>query len=448
MRIKEGEAILCGMAGNPIRAPRGTRDFLPEDLTLVRLMEQTARDLALAGGFLEIRTPFFEETTLFTRSLGDTSDVVAKEMFTVPRRGESKGPGLTFRPEGTAGAARAYVSQGLSGRAPFQKWFYLGPMFRYERPQKGRERQFTQFGIEVFGTQSPMMDAEIIHLATRFFEELGFGAELEVRVNTMGDLADRDRWRQQLTAFFLPGLGNRCSDCQDRATRNVFRLLDCKSSTCQEANQGAPSLWDTLGDEAKAHHEAVTAALRTLGREPQLDTGIVRGLDYYTRTVFEVHCPTLGARSALCGGGRYDGLVEEVGGVPTPAVGFAIGFTPTEIAMTELGLPAAEKLAQLKRFDQPQVYVVAVTADDRPHVLQLADSLRRENLGRVDLDYRDKSLKSQFKEAGKSGSRTCVVLGPDEREAGVAVLRNMETREETPVPLAELPERIRQQLQS
>jgi len=171
-------------------------------------------------------------------------------------------------------------------------------------------------------------------------------------------------------------------------------------------------------------------------------------LDYYTRTVFEVHCPTLGARSALCGGGRYDGLVEEVGGVPTPAVGFAIGFTPTEIAMRELGLPAAEKLTQLKRFDQPQVYVVAVTADDRPHVLQLADSLRRENLGRVDLDYRDKSLKAQFKEAGKSGSRTCVVLGPDEREAGVAVLRNMETREETPVPLAELPERIRQQLQS
>ncbi len=276
--MKEGEAILGGMAGNPIRAPRGTRDFLPEDLTLVRLMEKTARDLALAGGFLEIRTPFFEETTLFTRSLGDTSDVVSKEMFTVPRRGESKGPGLTFRPEGTAGAARAYVSQGLSGRAPFQKWFYLGPMFRYERPQKGRERQFTQFGIEVFGTQSPVMDAEIVHLATRFFEELGFGTELEVRVNTMGDPADRDRWRQHFAEFFQHGLAVRCSDCQDRAMRNIFRLLDCKVPACQEANQGAPSLWDVLGDEAKAHYEAVADALRILGREPQLDTSIVRGL--------------------------------------------------------------------------------------------------------------------------------------------------------------------------
>ena len=446
--MKEGEAILGGMAGNPIRAPRGTRDFLPEDLTLVRLMEKTARDLALAGGFLEIRTPFFEETTLFTRSLGDTSDVVSKEMFTVPRRGESKGPGLTFRPEGTAGAARAYVSQGLSGRAPFQKWFYLGPMFRYERPQKGRERQFTQFGIEVFGTQSPVMDAEIVHLATRFFEELGFGTELEVRVNTMGDPADRDRWRQHLAEFFQHGLAVRCSDCQDRAMRNIFRLLDCKVPACQEANQGAPSLWDVLGDEAKAHHEAVADALRILGREPQLDTSIVRGLDYYTRTVFEVHCPTLGARSALCGGGRYDGLVEEVGGAPTPAVGFAIGFTPTEIAMAELGLPSAEKLTLFEKQARPQVYVVAVTPEDRPHVLRLADSLRRENLGRVDLDYREKSPKAQFKEAGKTGARTCVVLGPDEREAGVAVLRNMDTREESSVSFAELPDAIRQQLQS
>ncbi|MDP7245300.1 MAG: histidine--tRNA ligase [Planctomycetota bacterium] len=428
------------MASDAYQSPRGTRDLFPEELIRVRYLEETARKLARAFHYHEIRTPLFEETRLFTRSLGETSDVVDKEMFTVPPRAEGGAP-YSFRPEGTASAARAYVQGGCPTSAPFQKWFYLGPMFRYERPQKGRERQFTQFGVEVFGAQNPVLDAEVVDFALRFFENLGFGPELEVRVNTMGDPNDRVRWKAQLQDFFSDSLAGRCSDCQERFDRNPFRLLDCKVEKCQNLNEGVPSLRGQLAEESTAHHEEFLATLEALGHKPQDDPSIVRGLDYYTRTVFEIHYPPLGARSALCGGGRYDGLVEEVGGASTPAVGFAIGFTATEIAMAEVGLPKPETLEPFQQELQTQVYCVAVGEEDRKPIAKLASDLRAAGVMGVDLDYRNKSVKAQLKEAAKSGALAVALLGPDERAAGYVCLRNMKTREENKIPESDfLPE--------
>ncbi len=429
------------MAREAYQAPRGTRDLLPEDLVLIRHLERTALRLSRSARYSEIRSPLMEETRLFSRSLGETSDVVEKEMFTVAGRGESSSS-YTFRPEGTAGAARAYVQGGFPSRAPLQKWFYVGPMFRYERPQKGRERQFSQFGIEAFGSQDPRLDAEVVDLAMRFFEELGFGDQLEVRVNTMGDGADRDRWREALKDFFAPSLAERCEDCRARFERNVFRLLDCKVERCQRLNEGAPTLRGMLAPESAAHHERFLGAMEALGRAPKEDPTIVRGLDYYTRTIFEIHYPPLGARSALCGGGRYDGLVEEVGGPSTPAVGFAIGFTATELALAELGLPPEDQLADLRAELGAEVYCVAISDEEREAVLAVAGQLRRAGVPGVELDFRGKSPKAQFKEAGKLGAKLVVVIGPEEREASQAVLKDMAAREERRLGLDELLEQV------
>lgn len=435
------------MAREAYQAPRGTRDLLPEDLVLIRHLERTAFRLARSARYSEIRSPLMEETRLFSRSLGETSDVVEKEMFTVPGRGESTSS-YTFRPEGTAGAARAYVQGGFPSRAPLQKWFYVGPMFRYERPQKGRERQFSQFGVEAFGSQDPRLDAEVVDLAMRFFEALGFGAELEVRVNTMGDAADRDRWREALREFFAPSLAERCPDCRARFERNVFRLLDCKVDRCQGLNLGAPTLAGLLAPESAGHHAAFLSAMRALGRQPVEDPKIVRGLDYYTRTIFEIHYPPLGARSALCGGGRYDGLVEEVGGPATPAVGFAIGFTATELALAELGLPPAGQLADLRLDLGAAVYCVAIGDGEREAALALAGELRRAGVAGVELDFRAKSPKAQFKEAGKLGARLVVVVGPEELAAGEVVVRDMQSRSEDRLPREGLVAAVRERLGS
>lgn len=422
------------MAADAYQAPRGTRDLMPEDLITVRYMENAARELARSYRYSEIRTPLFEETRLFTRSLGETSDVVQKEMFTVPPRGAGSAS-HTFRPEGTASAARAYVQGGYAKKNPLQKWFYLGPMFRYERPQKGRDRQFTQFGVEAFGSSSPLLDAEVVDLAVSFFERLGFGDELEVRVNTMGDPADRERWGQALHQHFAGSLDQRCDDCRNRFERNIFRLLDCKVEHCGELNADAPGLAAVMAPESTQHHADFLAALGGIGREPIEDSSIVRGLDYYSRSVFEIHYPPLGARSALCGGGRYDGLVEEVGGPPTCAVGFAIGFSPAELAMKELSLPTAEDTEELRRELGVDIYCVAISADERFATLALAARLRAARLPGVEVDFREKSPKAQFKEATKLGARVVCVCGADELAAGQVVVRDMDNREEQRVAL-------------
>ena len=315
------------------KGPRGMRDILPENMPAWSRLEAVAHRLARVFGYSEVRPPLMEETELFTRSVGEVTDIVEKEMFTL-QKGKTS---LTLRPEGTAGVVRAYLEAGYAKRDQLQRFYYIGPMFRYERPQRGRERMFTQFGVECLGSADPRLDAEVIHLAATFFEELGLTG-LEVRVNSMGDGADRDAHRDAVRAFLAPKVPALCELCQSRFERNVLRVLDCKNPSCNELTAGAPVLMTYLSDENRAHFDAVQDALRVLGREPILDTGIVRGLDYYTKTVFEILAPAIGARSAVCGGGRYDHLVEELGGPHVPAVGFAIGFSGALVLLEQLGL--------------------------------------------------------------------------------------------------------------
>ncbi|MFT5081588.1 MAG: histidyl-tRNA synthetase [Bacteroidia bacterium] len=412
------------------QAPRGMRDVLPENMPAWQRLEGTARHLARLFGFSEIRPPLMEETDLFTRSVGEVTDIVEKEMFSL-QKGKTS---LSLRPEGTAGVVRAYVQAGYAKRDPLQRLYYCGPMFRYERPQKGRERMFTQFGVECIGSSDPRLDAEVMDMAATFFEELGLTG-LEVRMNSMGDGEDRDRYREAVTDFLRPKLDEFCDLCQSRFEKNVLRVLDCKNPKCGELIIGAPVLLDFLGDENREHFEAVQQGLRDLGREPCVDTSIVRGLDYYTRTVFEIHAPDLGARSALCGGGRYDHLVRDLGGPDVPAVGFAIGFTGTLIVFEQLGL-----LEGLER-DTADVYVIGFSAEQKTAVLQVANDLRKGGISAI-YDVDERSFKAQMKAAGKGGHKYAVILGEDELARGVVQLKDLEAKSQEEVARDELVEAI------
>ncbi len=410
------------------------RDVLPDEVGVWERLEGTARELARLRGYREIRTPLMEETELFIRSVGEVTDIVEKEMFTV-----KKGKGsLTLRPEGTAGIVRAYVQAGWARTAPVQKLFTMGPMFRYERPQKGRERQFTQFDIECIGTDDPRIDAEVIDVAARFFEELGID-ETEVRVNSMGDGADRERWREAVRAFVEPQLDRRCDLCRSRYERNVLRVLDCKNEACTAQNEGAPRLLEVLSDENRAHFDAVRERAADIGRDTVVDAGIVRGLDYYTRTIFEVHAPRLGARSAVCGGGRYDHLVRDLGGPDLPAVGFAIGFSATLIVLRELGL--VDDVVPVPT----ELYVVAADSSVVNEVLRVAAELRAGGLSAV-YDCAGRSMKAQMKSAASAGHPLVAIVGPDEIAAGTVQLRDMRSREQTAVARDALPGEARRAL--
>jgi histidyl-tRNA synthetase len=418
------------MERRQFRAPRGIRDVLPDEIPAWRRLEDTARELALLRGYREIRPALVEEVELFTRSVGEVTDIVQKEMFTL-QKGESQ---LALRPEGTAGIVRAYLEAGFAQSAPVQRLFHVGPMFRYERPQKGRERMFTQFDVEVLGSLDPRLDAEVIHLAASFFERLGLTG-LEVRVNSMGDGDDRARWREAVRAFLAPTIAEHCELCRERFERNVLRVLDCKNPRCRELNAGAPAILAFLADENRAHFERVGALLRALERTVVVDPGIVRGLDYYTRTVFEIHAPQLGARSALCGGGRYDHLVAELGGPDLGAVGFAVGFTGTLIALRELGLLQAAADGSARVF----VATAGEGLDDA--VFALAEELRAAGVSAV-YDVERRSLKAQMKLAGKGGHAFAVVLGGDEIARGTVQLKDLGTGEQTEVPRNDLAARI------
>ncbi|MEX1026084.1 MAG: histidine--tRNA ligase [Planctomycetota bacterium] len=394
-------------------APRGIRDVLPEELPLWRHLEATAAELARLRGFREIRPALLESTDLFTRSVGEVTDIVEKEMFTLERGDHS----FTLRPEGTAGIARAYLEANYHKTRPVQRLFHTGPMFRYERPQKGRERMFTQFDVEVLGTLDPRIDAEVIELAAAFFEALGVTG-LEVRMNSMGDGADRDRFREAVRAYVAPRLGDYSPDSQARFERNVLRILDSKDPRDVELNADAPKILDFLSDDNRAHFARVEALLGRLEREVVVDPSIVRGMDYYTRTVFEVHYPALGARSAVCGGGRYDHLLRDLGGPDLGAVGFAVGFTPTMLLLDELGLlrDVTEAAAAC--------YLVAAGEGLEDDLVVLAEELRRAGVACV-YDVEGKSVRKQFAAASKGGHRYALVLGPDELAAGTVLVKDL-----------------------
>lgn len=413
------------------RAPRGVRDVLPEELGPWEALEAAAEGVARARGFREIRPALLEETDLFSRSVGEVTDIVEKEMFTI-LRGDSS---YTLRPEGTAGIVRAYLQAGYQHTAPVQRLFHVGPMFRYERPQKGRERMFTQFDVEALGSRDPRLDAEIIHLSCAFFDALGLDG-LEVRMNSMGDGDDRDRYRGAIRERLRPRLAELCDLCRSRFDRNVLRVLDCKNPSCRAIFEDAQDIqmMGFLDDGNRAHFETVLGLLEDLGRSVKVDGQLVRGLDYYTRTVFEVHDTSLGARSALGGGGRYDHLIQDLGGPDLGAVGVAIGFTSTMLALEQRGIaappvrPAAD------------AYVVAAAAGDADlarQVFLLAEELRGGGVSCV-YDTEGRGLKGQMKAAGKGAHRLAVVVGPDELARGVVQLKDLDAGEQSEVARAEL----------
>ena len=397
------------------QAPRGTKDILPDSVERWRYVEEKIRDICERFGYREIRTPLFEHTELFQRGIGDTTDVVEKEMYTFTDRG---GRSITLRPENTAAAVRAYLEHKLYAEDALTKLFYIGSMFRFDRPQKGRFREFHQFGVEALGEASPAVDAEIILLAVRFLQSLGL-KELSLSINSVGDSACRPVYRQKLKDFFKEKLDGLCEDCRSRYDRNPMRLLDCKNPKCHELSVGAPEITDCLCDECAEHFEKVKSYLTAAGVEYTCDPRLVRGLDYYTKTAFEIKYEPLGAQSAVAGGGRYDGLVEEIGGNPTPAVGFAVGLERVMLAMEMQELfPESSESAD--------VFVVAMGDAAKEEAFRLLAELRDAGLS-ARMDYAGRSMKSQMKQADKANARYALILGEDELAKGVVTMRNMES---------------------
>jgi histidyl-tRNA synthetase len=401
---------------------RGMNDILPEDVGWWRLVEDAIREVARRYNYREIRFPIVEHTDLFTRGIGEASEVVTKQMFTFP---DQKGRSLTLRPEGTASVARAYLSHGLQTNAPFQKLYYLGPMFRYEKPQKGRYRQFHQYGIEAIGSLDPSLDVEVIAFAWTLVSELGLGG-LSLRLNSIGCEKDRDSYRAALREHFADAIGPMCADCQRRYDDNPLRILDCKEPVCRPHIEDAPGSVDFLCDDCAAHFTAVRELLDRLGLSYEIDPRLVRGLDYYTRTVFELLSADLGAQDSLLGGGRYDGLVESVGGPPTPGVGFAGGTERLVLVLQERG-----KTLNPDRLD---LFLASLGEEGHRLAFELAEGLRRFGLS-VEFDHRQRGLRKQLSLANQLNARTLVVIGDDEVASRSAHLKDMDSGEERDVRL-------------
>ncbi len=408
------------------KRPRGTNDFLPEDTAKWQYIEKLLREICRQFGYAELRTPIFEETALFLRGVGDTTDIVQKEMYTFEDTG---GRSLTLRPENTASAVRAYVENKLfAGQQPV-RLFYMGPMFRYERPQAGRFRQFHQFGVECFGPASPAADAEVIALAWEFYRRLGL-KNLELNLNSVGCPNCRPAYRQALQDFLRPHLLELCPTCQERFEKNPLRILDCKNPQCQQFLQGAPTTLDALCDECHEHFEAVQSYLHAAAIPYRLNTKLVRGLDYYTNTAFEILLSDIGAQSAVCGGGRYNGLVEELGGKATPGVGFALGMERVFSALT------AQKLA-LPEQPGLDVFVAVLDKQAQTMAFQLACNLRQSGLA-AGYDTMERSLKAQFKYADSQRAAYTLLVGGEELTRDSVVLRDMQSSEQTEQSINEI----------
>lgn len=405
------------------KAIKGTKDVLPKDVHKNQYIEATALDIASKFGYKEIRTPVFEHTELFQRGVGDTTDVVQKEMYTFDDKG---GRSITLRPEGTAGAVRSYLENGLCNEALPQKVCYLISCYRYEKPQAGRLREFHQFGVECFGSASPLADAEIIALAKSLFDTLGV-KDLNLEINSIGCPTCRAEYHKALKKYFSSRKDELCDTCKSRLDRNPMRILDCKSPICHEIAEGAPVVIDYLCDECKEHFENVQKYLKAQNIEYTINPQIVRGLDYYTKTVFEFVSNSIGAQGTVCGGGRYDGLVEELGGQHTPSLGFAMGIERLMLLMEAQGceFPKAEK---------PDLFIVALGEKATLKAVEIAKDMREEGFSAL-LDLNQRSVRAQMKYADKLGAKFNVVIGDNEVEAKTAKLKNMQTGEETEINL-------------
>lgn len=391
------------------QAPKGTRDILPPESERWRRVLELAHRLFRAYGYREIILPVMEYTEVFARGIGEGTDIVRKEMFTFLDKG---GRSLTLRPEATAGVARAFAQHRMDKMGLPVKLYYCGPMFRHERPQAGRYRQFHQVGVELIGSPYPSADAEVILLCREFLGSLGIATRLAV--NSVGDDSCRPAYIEALRAYLEGRADELCPDCRRRMKENTLRVLDCKERSCAAVIAGAPGLGDYLCESCRAHHRAVEDLLGAAGVEFVREERLVRGLDYYTRTVFEFQDPELGGQNALAAGGRYDHLVEEMGGGPVPAVGFSIGV--------ERVMNAEPRLSGDGRWG---VYLVAIGEEARRRAFLMASRVRAEGL-RCDLDHMERSLRAQMKEADRQGYRYCLILGEDELRGGFLTLRDLE----------------------
>lgn len=402
---------------------KGTQDVLPNESYKIQFVEQSALEIAANCGFKEIRTPVFEHTELFQRGVGDTTDVVQKEMYTFNDKGERS---ITLRPEGTAGVVRSFLEHGLYNEPMPQKLCYLTSCYRYEKPQAGRLREFHQFGIECLGTASPAADAEVISVANELFSFLGVRG-LKLEINSIGCKDCRKEYHKALHDYFESQKGELCGTCLGRLERNPMRILDCKSPVCSKIAEGAPKVTDYLCDECKSHFESVQAYLKAMDIPFAINPTIVRGLDYYTKTVFEFVSTEIGAQGTVCGGGRYDGLIEEIGGAHTPALGFGLGLERLLLLMDSQGLPFPEK-------DKCNLYIASMGEKACLKAAQIATTLRTEGVY-TEFDVVGRSVKAQMKYANKLGAKFTMVLGDSELEEGKVKLKNMETGDESELKL-------------
>ena len=406
-----------------IKVPKGTQDILPEDILKWYYIEDMIKEILNKYGYKEIRTPFFEYTDLFVRGIGESTDIVTKEMFTFPDR---KGRSLTLRPEGTAPVVRAYLEKRMDRISKVIKLFYLGPMFRCEKPQAGRFRQFNQFGIEIIGTKSSAADAEVILTVLDVYKKLGL-KNLEILINSVGCKKCRVDYVQKLKKYLKDKKDFLCSECKERYSKNPLRVLDCKKDSCKKIIESAPVIIENLCQECESHFSEVKSYLTDQKILFHEDPRLVRGLDYYTKTAFEIISGGLGAQNAIGGGGRYDDLVEELGGKPTPAVGFAAGIERMIIAIDQQKV----KWPVEKGLD---IFVAKVNEKNKDTAFRLLQKIRNAGLS-ADMDYSEGSLKSQMRIANKIGARYTVIVGEEELSQNMVILRNMRTKEQKEIKI-------------
>jgi histidyl-tRNA synthetase len=408
------------------KAPRGTADILPEEQAYWRYIEEKAMSICRQYGFSMISTPAFEDAGLFTRSVGEGTDIVNKEMYVFKDRSDNE---LALRPEGTASVCRSYLEHGMDNLPQPVKLFYFADIFRYERPQAGRYRQHHQFGCEAIGEASPMLDAEIIHMALAFFKSLGL-TNYSLQLNSIGCKKCRPAYLERLQEYYTPLKDQLCSDCQTRLDKNPLRLLDCKKATCQVAANESPKSLDYLCEECGQHWESLKKYLAALGIEFILNHRLVRGLDYYTKTVFEIQPYEGGSQSALGGGGRYDDLIGMLGGKPTPAIGFATG-------LERIVLNLKGQSIEVPHNNKPALFIACMGEEAKTAAIKIAADLREAGIA-VIVSAGERSLKAQLRHANAVGAVSAAIIGDDEVKSGTVMLRNMETGEQQEVPPEEL----------
>ena len=417
------------------KAPRGTRDILPKEVYKWQYVEKKFREICALYGYEEMRTPIFEHTEVFTRSVGDTTDIVQKEMYTFTDKGDRQ---ISLKPEGTAGTIRAFIESKLYADTQPTKLFYITPCFRYERPQAGRQRQFHQFGIEALGSDQPSIDAEVISLAVQFFNELGL-KDLSVNINSVGCPHCREEYNKKLKEYLDAKSDVLCGTCLERKEKNPMRVIDCKNPTCKENLHDIPFMIDYLCDDCKDHFNKLQEYLREMDIKFVVDKTIVRGLDYYRKTAFEIISNDIGSQSTVCGGGRYDGLVEQLGG-PKGISGIGFGLGAERLLLT-----LENNNIEIENPKSTDIYIATIGDAAKTKSFGLIKSLRDNHIS-TDIDHLGKSLKAQFKYSDKINAKYTIVIGDDELANDSATLKNMSTSEQTTVKISELVDELKKRL--